>query len=96
MSLMMQFKAVGKTVKQVKVKLPNTLNYYVTNNLFAVSEGRGDYHFRLYFNESDGLFYMELGEHLTGKSDYESMTTVKIILQEWGPLWSIRLIRMLA
>lgn len=71
------------TVKKVKAKLPNTPNFYGTNNMFAVSEGRGDYHFRLYFNESDGLYYMELGEHLAGKSDYESMTTIKIILQEF-------------
>lgn len=67
----------------VKAKLPETPNYYGTNNLFAVSEGKGDYHFRLYFNENDGLYYMELGEHLADKSDYESMTTVKIILQEF-------------
>jgi len=72
-----------ETAKKVKAKLPNTPNFYGTNNLFAVSEGRGDYHFRLYFNDSDGLFYMELGDHLANKSDYESMTTIKIVLQEF-------------
>ncbi len=72
-----------EAAKKVKAKLPNTPNFYGTNNLFAVSEGRGDYHFRLYFNDSDGLFYMELGDHLANKSDYESMTTIKIVLQEF-------------
>ena len=72
-----------EAAKKVKAKLPNTPNFYGTNNLFAISEGRGDYHFRLYFNESDGLFYMELGDHLANKSDYESMTTIKIVLQEF-------------
>ena len=62
-------------------------------NLIAIGDGRGDYHFRLYNSESDGLFYIELGAHLAGKSDYESMTTIRVVLQEfykWMVFWGYR------
>ncbi len=67
-------------------------------NLFAIGDGRGDYHFRLYNSESDGLFYIELGAHLAGKCDYESMTTIRVVLQEfykWMVFWGIEQIHRL-